>query len=71
MLLPLRAILRKPGAGMLQETDQSQAHQELRGTTAGAFSESGSDFLNELDRSHPLRVAINFLKVALSRGMGG
>jgi hypothetical protein len=25
MLLPLRAILRKPGAGMLQETDQSQA----------------------------------------------
>jgi hypothetical protein len=28
-------------------------------------------FLNELDRSHPLRVAISSLKVALSLGMGG
>ena len=28
-------------------------------------------FLNELDRSHPLRVAMSALQVALSRGSGG
>src|SRR6516165_6376188 len=45
VLPPLLAILSKPGAGMLQETDQIQAHEKLRGTAAGAFSQPGGHLL--------------------------
>jgi hypothetical protein len=58
VLPPLLAILSKPGAGMLQLRQGRSPSRE-------------AIFFKELDRSHPLRVAISSFKVALSRGMGG
>lgn len=44
----LFAILRQPRTGVLQEAHESQAHEELRGTAAGTFSESRGDLLERV-----------------------
>jgi hypothetical protein len=58
----LLAILSEPGAGMLQETDQRQAHQELSGTAAGAFSESGDDLFERVGPLTPAACSHQLLK---------
>lgn len=45
VLTPLLALLGKPSVGMLKETDQIQAHEELRGTPTGPFPQPRGHFL--------------------------
>jgi hypothetical protein len=44
-VVPLLAVFREPDTRMLQETDQVQTDQKLRGTPAGALTEPGGDLL--------------------------
>ena len=67
----LLAILGQPGAGMLQTGQETGVQQESGVALRQGRSPSREATLNELDRSHPLRVAIRLLKVALSSRTGG